>query len=270
MATACRPGRARRRGRVRGRHRAARRAGRDPASAASAAPAVEAAGLAWVIGDSVEDARAIAGKVQGRRTTVPERPPLPLPPCPPGGVRIATGWVEPAYLEPDASWCVPGGEPATPLANGGAFGGKASSRCAAAARELADRLGRPVRVLFTREDTVRLGPKRPPIAASAVLDGDVLHVVGTVAGRSAAFTRALPWPYRVREQPAWSQVKVPGPPTSSSAAGRRDGRACAAPRGRADRGGRRTVRTSCEIRGRRACCSIPALPRPAARSPARG
>ena len=30
------------------------------------------------------------------------------PRCPPGGVRLATSWVEPAYLEPDASWCAPG------------------------------------------------------------------------------------------------------------------------------------------------------------------
>src|SRR5581483_1413550 len=41
-------------------------------------------------------------------------------------VTLRTTWVEPAYLELDASWCAPGGEPATPLANGGAFGGKAA------------------------------------------------------------------------------------------------------------------------------------------------
>ena len=42
-------------------------------------------------------------------------------------VTLRTTWVEPAYLEPDASWCEPGGEPATPLANGGAFGAKRES-----------------------------------------------------------------------------------------------------------------------------------------------
>ena len=37
---------------------------------------------------------------------------------------LQTTWVEPAYVEPDASWCHPGGDPRRPLANGGAFGGK--------------------------------------------------------------------------------------------------------------------------------------------------
>src|SRR5207248_1806356 len=78
---------------------------------------------------------------------------------------------EPGYLEPDASWCVPGGEPHTALANGGAFGGKAASPVAAAARQLADEHGRPVRVVLAREDLVRLGPKRPPIAAGVRRDG---------------------------------------------------------------------------------------------------
>ena len=104
----------------------------------------------------------------GRRST-PCAPLLDrMPACPPGGVQLATQWVEPAYLEPDASWCEPGGEPASPLANGGAFGGKVHSAAPSAARELADRLGRTVRVVYAREDVVRLGPKRPPIAAVAV------------------------------------------------------------------------------------------------------
>ena len=70
--------------------------------------------------------RLVAGKVQGRRTTVAVRHPLEVPPGE-WDVTLRTTWVEPAYLEPDASWCAPGGEPATPLANGGAFGGKAAS-----------------------------------------------------------------------------------------------------------------------------------------------
>ena len=139
-----------------------------PCAPGSHAESVTAVGLQWVIGDTLDDARRRAGKVQGRRTTVAEVTPFPLPDLPDGGVRVATGWVEPGYLEPDASWCEPGGEPATPLANGGAFGGKATSAAPAAARELADALGRPVRVVYAREDVVRLGPKRPPIAATAV------------------------------------------------------------------------------------------------------
>ena len=39
-------------------------------------------------------------------------------------VTLQTTWVEPAYVEPDASWSRPGEPPASPLANGGAFGGK--------------------------------------------------------------------------------------------------------------------------------------------------
>jgi aerobic-type carbon monoxide dehydrogenase small subunit (CoxS/CutS family) len=145
-----------------------------PAPPGSPAATVDAAGIAWVVAESLLEARVLAGKVQGRRTTVDVVPHLPLPDLPLGGVRLATSWVEPAYLEPDASWCAPGGTPATPLANGGAFGGKLASPAPVAARELADRLGRTVRVVFSREDCVRLGPKRPPVAGSAVLrDGAV-------------------------------------------------------------------------------------------------
>ena len=82
----------------------------------------------WVIAESLFEARELARQGagpphDGRRRAAASR----SPPLPDGGVRLATSWVEPAYLEPDASWCVPGGEPASPLANGGAFGGKATS-----------------------------------------------------------------------------------------------------------------------------------------------
>jgi aerobic-type carbon monoxide dehydrogenase small subunit (CoxS/CutS family) len=179
---------------------------------------VTAAGIEWVVADSLGDARRAAGKLQGRRTTVDERPPLPLPDRPAGGVRLATSWVEPAYLEPDASWCAPGGEPATPLANGGAFGGKAESIAPAAARELADRLGRPVRVLFSREDVVRLGPKRPPIAASARYEHGGIAIAGAfVAGPgAAAFSEPVASPYRLAVDARWQPVEVQGPTTSSS------------------------------------------------------
>src|SRR5262249_9045153 len=118
----------------------------------------------WAVADTLVEARRAAAKVQGRRTTLDLRQPIVLPQ---GGwaVALRTHWVEPAYRETDASWCVPGGEPASPLANGGAFGGKVDSFVMAAARELADAHGRPVRVLASREDAVRLGSKRPPIAA---------------------------------------------------------------------------------------------------------
>jgi hypothetical protein len=126
-------------------------------------------------------------------------------------VRLATSWVEPAYLEPDASWCAPGGEPASPLANGGAFGGKEASPVARAARELADATGRVVRTVYSREDVVRLGPKRAPIAAGAVLEGDHLVVRGTVAGDAAAHSRAPVLPYALSTSAVFSGATVPGP-----------------------------------------------------------
>jgi xanthine dehydrogenase small subunit len=187
-----------------------------PRPPGSTAEAVEAEGVPWVVAESLAEARAEAGKVQGRRTTIDERPPLPPPEPPRGGVRLATSWVEPAYLEPDASWCEPGGEPATPLANGGAFGGKESSPVPAAAGALADRFGRAVRVVLSREDVVRLGPKRPPIAAGAVYDGECVEVRGqVVVGGEAAFAGALVTPYRIEARQDWEPVSVAGPPVAT-------------------------------------------------------
>jgi xanthine dehydrogenase small subunit len=181
----------------------------------NAVDVVEAAGMAWVVGESLHDARTRAGKMQGRHTTIDERPPLPIPPLPDAGVRLATSWVEPAYLEPDASWCEPGAEPATPLANGGAFGGKTTSVAPGAARELADRLGRTIRVVLSREDTVRLGPKRPPIAATAWFDDGTVDLRGVVAGPAEPFAESIEWPYGIREVHSWSRADLPGPPTSA-------------------------------------------------------
>ena len=150
------------------------------------------AGGDWVVAESVHEARAAAGKVQGRRSTAPLTWPIDLHDDDSNGgdggdafvARLQTTWVEPAYLEPDASWCAPGADPVTPLANGGAFGGKVSSPVAAAARRLADLHGRPVRVLLTREDTVRTGPKRPPVAGGIRADGTGLLRIARPAERA--------------------------------------------------------------------------------------
>ncbi|MGE3620243.1 MAG: 2Fe-2S iron-sulfur cluster-binding protein [Acidimicrobiia bacterium] len=161
----------------------------------------------WAVGESLADARRVAGKVQGRRTTVEARPPLAAP----GGdwdAVLRTSWVEPAYLEVDASWCRPGGEPATPLANGGAFGGKAASVVPAAARRLADEHGRAVRVVLSREDVVRTGPKRPPVAGGARSDGTGVLRVARTAGIAEAVARVAPG--LVVEE-----VDLAGPPTSA-------------------------------------------------------
>lgn len=178
----------------------------DDSAPADALVAVRDGAGGWAVAETLTAARQAVGKVQGRRSTADARPPLDLP----RGdweATLRTGWVEPAFLETDASWCEPGGEPATPLANGGAFGGKVSSPVAEAARRLAEEHGRPVRVLLSREDTVRSGPKRPPIAAGMRADGTgVVRVVRT-PGIAEALTSAAPG-LDVEE------VDVPGPPTS--------------------------------------------------------
>ncbi|HEX6425951.1 MAG TPA: 2Fe-2S iron-sulfur cluster-binding protein [Acidimicrobiales bacterium] len=160
----------------------------------------------WTVGETLSAARAAAGKVQGRRTTAEVRHPLDLPPGE-WAASLRTTWVEPAYLELDASWCEPSGEPSTPLANGGAFGGKLSSVVTAAARELADRHGRPVRVLLAREDAVRLGAKRPPVAGGMRPDGTGVLRVASTPGVEAVVAAVAPG-LRVEQCP------LPGPPTS--------------------------------------------------------
>jgi xanthine dehydrogenase small subunit len=162
----------------------------------------------WAVGETVAEARRRAGQVQGRRTTAEHRHPLTVP-AGSWDLTLRTTWVEPAYLETDASWCVPGGTPASPVANGGAFGGKLDSVAATAARDLADRYGRPVRVLLSREDTVRLGPKRPPIAAGVDADGSGVVRVARTPGIAAAIACVAPG-LHVEE------VDVAGPPTSTA------------------------------------------------------
>ncbi|MGH9139174.1 MAG: hypothetical protein ACRD0G_19365, partial [Acidimicrobiales bacterium] len=165
----------------------------------------------WAVGETLAEARVAAGKVQGRRTTVEARPPLEVPPGD-WATTLRTSWVEPAYLETDASWCEPGGDPASPLANGGAFGGKVDSPAPAAARALADEYGRAVLVLLAREDCVRMGPKRPPVAAGIAADGTgVMRVVRTaaIADRIAAAAPEL----------VVEEVDAAGPPTSISPRG---------------------------------------------------
>jgi xanthine dehydrogenase small subunit len=167
------------------------------------------AGGEWVVGESLAHARQLSGKIQGRRTTAPLRSPIE----PPDGAwmrTLQTTWVEPAYLEPDAAWCEPGGVPASSLGNGGAFGGKTTTEVGHVARRLADEHGRAVRVLFTREDVVRRGPKRPPIAAGVRADGTGIIRVARTPGIAGAITSIAPG-FVVEE------VDVVGPPTTIAA-----------------------------------------------------
>jgi len=170
--------------------------------------AVRDAAGAWVVGESVEEARRAAGKVQGRRTTVAGEPPLTVPEGE-WAASLRTSWVEPAYLETDATWCAPGGRPVSSLANGGAFGAKDPDHLAATARALADEHGRPVRVLWSREDVVRLGPKRPPFAGGARADGSGAVVVARTPGIAAAIAGVAP-------DLAVTEVGLAGPPTSAA------------------------------------------------------
>jgi len=161
---------------------------------------------------SLRAARAGRGRVQGRNSTVPLSHPLELPEGD-WALTLQTSWVEPAYVEPDASWARPGHPPASPLANGGAFGGKRRSPVPGVAMSLADTTGDTVRLLWRREDVVRLGPKRPPLAVALRADGSGVVRVGRTAGsadlapleaRLAATSPAV----------AVELVDVPGPPVS--------------------------------------------------------
>ncbi|MBL8775931.1 MAG: 2Fe-2S iron-sulfur cluster binding domain-containing protein [Acidimicrobiales bacterium] len=180
----------------------------DDTAPADALVAVRAADGEWVVGETLSEARERSGKRQGRRTTAALGHPVDVPEGE-WAATLRTTWVEPAYLEPDASWCAPGGAPTSPLANGGAFGGKSASEVGAVARRLADEHGRPVRVLLSREDTVRLGPKRPPVAGGADASGHgVLRVARTpgIADAVAAVAPGL----------TVEQVAIVGPHTSAA------------------------------------------------------
>ncbi len=150
----------------------------------------------WVVGETVHHARIAAGKVQGRRTTLEPHHPIDLP----DGdfdATLQTTWIDPAYLETDSSWAAPstgGGpnQPASVLANGGAFGAKLDSPVAHAAADLANEHGRPVRALFSREDSVRFGPKRPPVAGAANADGTGVLRVAATPGIADAVARVAP------------------------------------------------------------------------------
>jgi CO/xanthine dehydrogenase Mo-binding subunit len=125
---------------------------------------------------------------------------------------LQTTWVEPAYLEPDAVWCQPGGEPVGPLLNGGAFGAKSiTSELALELQEVARRLAnehqRPVRVVLSREDVVRRSPKRPPMALGVHSDGSGEVWVARTSGIAHLISSYAPdWTLH--------EVDVDGPATS--------------------------------------------------------
>jgi hypothetical protein len=133
------------------------------------------------VAETAAAARAASGRRQGRNSTVA----LSHPVAPPAGdfdLVLATTWCEPAYLEPDASWCAPGESPASPHGNAGAFGAKDGSAVADDAAALAAELGRPVRARWTREAVVLRGSKRPPLALGVRADGSGVVRLGWTRG----------------------------------------------------------------------------------------
>jgi xanthine dehydrogenase small subunit len=167
--------------------------------------------------ENMRAARQGTGRVQGRNSTVALSHPVPVPEGD-WALTLQTTWVEPAYVEPDASWCIPAHVPASPLANGGAFGGKRRSPVPARAAELAETTGRPVRVLWRREDVVRLGPKRPPLALALRPDGSGLLRVGRTAG-STGLAELSDRVRRVAPTVVVEEVDIAGPPVSGDLRG---------------------------------------------------
>lgn len=169
--------------------------------------AVRSAAGTWHVSESLTEARAAAGIVQGRRSTLGLNWPIEIDDESEFVRTLRTTWVEPAYLEPDAVWCEPGGRAVGPLVNGGAFGGKRTAWLADEARRLADEHARPIRIALTREDVVRLGPKRPPLAAGVRADGSGVVWLRRTDGAARFIAEHFP---------KWTlhEVDVAGPPTS--------------------------------------------------------
>jgi aerobic-type carbon monoxide dehydrogenase small subunit (CoxS/CutS family) len=162
----------------------------------------------WAVGETLPAARLAAGKVQGRRTSIAATPPLEVP-AGEWAASLRTSWVDAAYVETDASWCEPGGEPSPAAANGGAFGSKRESPLPAAARALADEHGRAVLAMWSREDCCRATPKRPPIAAGVRVDGTGIVRVARTPGIADAIAAVAPGLEVV-------EVDLAGPPTSAA------------------------------------------------------
>jgi xanthine dehydrogenase small subunit len=137
----------------------------------------------YVEGRTEFEARECAATRQGRNSTAALSHPVTVP----DGefdLVLQTTFVEPAYLEPDASWCEPGGIPASPFGNAGAFGAKRNSPVAFDAEALASVRGEPVAVRWTREAVVLRGAKRPPLALGLRRDGTGVVRLGWTIGSS--------------------------------------------------------------------------------------
>lgn len=174
----------------------------------------------WTLVEDLAAWRAAVGSAPGRRSSLG----LAWPIAPAGGSgqilrQLQTTWVEPAYLEPDCTWCAPDGKPASTHANGGAFGGKESSALPGVVAQLASDHQVTVRAQLTREQVVRWGPKRPPMAIMVTEENadqpheiEIAITVAETHGIADAI-RAVPLPEGVRC--VITEVAVLGPPTSA-------------------------------------------------------
>ena len=112
----------------------------------------------------------------------------------------------------------PATAPPLPWRTAARSGASATARCPTDARELADATGDAVRVLWRREDVVRRGPKRPPLAVALRADG-----TGVVrVGRTERSADLEPLVARVRACCPGVEVEmvdVDGPPVSSDLRG---------------------------------------------------
>ncbi len=125
----------------------------------------------YSLGATLSQARDNASKRQGRNSTVALKAPLAIPELDGAAVELTTCFVEPAYLEPDASFAEPGSHPTPAFANAGAFGAKRRSSVGADAERLAQEQGTGVLAVWPREEVVRRGAKRPPISLALRADG---------------------------------------------------------------------------------------------------
>ncbi len=186
----------------------------DDTAPAGALVALGAGPDGYELAGSDRAARAGAGVRQGRNSTVA----LTFPVAVPEGafdLTLQTTWVEPGYLEPDASWCSPGGVPASPLGNAGAFGAKAASPVAADAARLAAEHGVTVRAHWTREAVVLRGDKRPPVALGVRRDGTgVLRLARTPGSQD--LTGVLSAIGQVAPGVTVEVVDVDGPPVGGT------------------------------------------------------
>ncbi|HEV3212122.1 MAG TPA: 2Fe-2S iron-sulfur cluster-binding protein [Acidimicrobiales bacterium] len=143
--------------------------------------AVGTATSGYDVAASGPEARRAATRRPGRNSTVALEHPVAVP-AGTFDLVLQTTWVEPAYLEPDASWCAPGGAVASPAGNGGAFGAKDRSAVAEDAARLAAEHGAVVRTRWTREAVVLRGEKRPPLAVGLRADGTGVVRLGWTHG----------------------------------------------------------------------------------------